>query len=74
MEKSDVKGKYIDLNGGDWVKKILRPALSKKTPKDVAYLFEVARGSMCYGFYFYPLFSMASEQLHDVSTFFRTVY
>ena len=30
-------------------------------------MFEVARGALCYGYYFYPMFALGAEQLYRVS-------
>jgi len=46
---------------------ILRPVLIESTPSEVKGLFEVARGAMAYGFFFYPLYTLASEQLFRVA-------
>lgn len=49
-----------------WVKACLRPQLKSGVPNEVAAMFEVARGSMIYGWFFYPLITLATEQLHRV--------
>ena len=46
---------------------ILEPQLSERVPQDVRALFAVARGTMCYGYYFYPLYMLAAEQLFRVA-------
>jgi len=46
---------------------ILEPQLSTSVPQDVRALFAVARGTMCYGYYFYPLYMLAAEQLFRVA-------
>ena len=45
---------------------ILEPKLSEKVPNEIRQLFEVARGAMCYGYVFYPLWTLATEQLFRV--------
>lgn len=50
----------------DWAEDILSPELSPSVPRDVQDLFEVARGVLCYGCFFYPLYSLGSEQLFRV--------
>lgn len=52
--------------GSDYVKSIQAPSLAGYVPKDIVTLFEVARGTMCYGYFFYPLFSLGNEQLFRV--------
>ena len=44
----------------------LKPQLESSVPKEVVAMFEVARGSMIYGWFFYPLITLATEQLHRV--------
>jgi len=46
---------------------ILAPQLADHVPLEVRALFSVARGTMCYGFYFYPLYTLAAEQLFRVA-------
>jgi len=40
--------------------------LEPSVPEDVAFLFEVTRGSMVYGMFFLPLASLATEQCYRV--------
>lgn len=46
-----------------WVELIQSPKMNPAVPKDIRSLYEVAKGCMTYGVLFYPLFSVASEQL-----------
>jgi hypothetical protein len=55
------------LTADDYLRHILSPELIESVPKDVRALFEVARGAMIYGYFFYPLFTLAAEQLFRVS-------
>ena len=57
----------IHMEGKDWVNSLLEPSLSETVPDDVQALFEVARGAMVYGFFFYPLYTLSSEQLYRVA-------
>lgn len=57
----------IHMEGPDWVNALLEPGLSETVPDDVQALFEVARGAMVYGFFFYPLYTLSSEQLYRVA-------
>ncbi len=50
----------------DWVRRILAPKLLEIVPEDVKNLVEVARGAMLYGVFFYPLFTLGSEQLYRI--------
>jgi hypothetical protein len=49
-----------------WVKACLHVQLNPQVPKDIAAMFEVARGSMIYGWFFYPLITLATEQFHRI--------
>lgn len=49
-----------------WVAETMKPQLATTVPEQVLGLFEVARGSILYGWFFYPLLTLASEQLHRV--------
>lgn len=44
----------------------MKPQLEPCVPEEVAFLYEVARGSMVYGMFFQPLASLATEQLYRV--------
>jgi hypothetical protein len=50
------------LRGEKWVRECLKPQLDPGVPEEVAFLFEVARGSMVYGLYFLPLAALATEE------------
>lgn len=51
----------------DLVDLILDPQLSSAVPHDVQALYEAARASMCYGYFFYPLYTLATQQLFRVA-------
>jgi len=55
------------LTSHDYLDIILKSRLNESVPKDLQALFEVARGAMIYGYFFYPLFSLAVEQLFRVA-------
>ena len=65
---------FVKMSGGvsspmddeQWTREILRPTLSDSIPKEIRTLFEVAQGVMCYGCFFYPLFTLGSEQTFRV--------
>jgi hypothetical protein len=44
----------------------LEPILCKETPKDIINLFEVARGCLLYGYFYYPLYTIGIENLYRV--------
>lgn len=55
------------LTGNDWMRRILKPQLLDEVPIEVRKLFEVARGTLAYGYFFYPLYTLAAEQLFRVA-------
>lgn len=59
-------GEPRSITGDDYLRDILRPELLESVPTDVQALFEVARGAMVYGYFFYPLYTLAAEQLFRV--------
>ncbi len=54
-------------SGDDWLRDILVPSLSEKVPLEVVELYEVARGALVYGYFFYPLYTLGFEQLFRVA-------
>lgn len=46
---------------------ILKPSLIEAIPTEICALFEVARGAVAYGYFFYPLYTLACEQLFRVA-------
>jgi hypothetical protein len=50
----------------NWIEAHLKPQLGANVPPDIAALFEVARGCMIYGWFFYPLLTLAAEQCYRV--------
>jgi hypothetical protein len=55
------------ITSDDYLRDILKPELLESVPTDVQALFEVARGAMAYGYFFYPLYTLAAEQLFRVA-------
>ena len=53
----------------DWVKPFLEPCLEATVPRDVIKVFEIARGSMIYSWFFYPLATLGFEQCTRVAEF-----
>lgn len=60
-------GEPRPITSDDYLRDILRPKLIESVPRDVQALFEVARGAMVYGYFFYPLYTLATEQLFRVA-------
>ncbi len=62
----DVPRHFPGLTEEIWLSIALEPKLIAAVPEEVVRLFEVARGSILYGWFFYPLLTLASEQMHRV--------
>jgi predicted nuclease with RNAse H fold len=62
----DVPKFFPGLTEEVWLLEAMKPQLISAVPEDVVRLFEIARGSILYGWLFYPLLTLASEQLHRV--------
>lgn len=65
--KKSKTGQTISLDLDDYLSPILAISLKGNIPKEICALFEVARGAMAYGYFFYPIFSLAIEQLLRVT-------
>ena len=59
-------GEFRSITSEDYLRDILGPGLTELVPRDVQALFEVARGAMVYGYFFYPIYTLAAEQLYRV--------
>lgn len=55
------------ISADEWVNRFLKPQLDPTVPIEILRLFEVARGSIAYGYFFYPLYTLAGEQLYRVA-------
>jgi hypothetical protein len=51
----------------EWLEIIQKPKLNNKVPDEIHKLFEVARGTMSYGYFFYPIFTFAAEQFTRIA-------
>lgn len=49
-----------------WVSIFHEVKLSDKVPSKIVGLFEVARGAMIYGWFYYPLLTLATEQCYRI--------
>jgi hypothetical protein len=67
VKLSHQDGKISTMTGEEWLGLFLDPRLSMSVPENVRALFEVARGSLAYGYFFYPLYTLACEQLFRVA-------
>ena len=59
-------GRTSQISDDVWVQQILTIELSPAVPQDVRELFEVAQGVLCYGCFFYPLYTLGNEQVYRV--------
>lgn len=51
----------------EWAQIFLSVELSEHVPLEVRQLFAVARGTLVYGFFFYPLYTLGAEQMLRVA-------
>jgi hypothetical protein len=62
----DMPSGFSRLTPDSWVEHNMEPQPGPNVPTDIAALFEVARGAMVYGWFFYPLITLAAEQCSRV--------
>jgi Domain of unknown function (DUF4145) len=55
------------ISADAWLDRFLKPQLDSTVPFEIHRLFEVARGAAAYGYLFYPLYTLAGEQLYRVA-------
>jgi hypothetical protein len=67
VKVSHKDGTTTRMTGEEWLALFLDPTLSKTVPENLRTLFEVARASLAYGYFFYPLYTLACEQLFRVA-------
>jgi len=60
-------GRIETITAKEWARRILEPQLDETVPSEIQRLFEVARGTMLYGFLFYPIYTLAIEQVSRVA-------
>jgi len=60
-------GEVSPMRGEDWVRLVLKPQILETVPNEIQALFEVARGALIYGYFFYPLWTLGTEQLYRVT-------
>lgn len=63
----DQYGNHIALTQERWADEVFEPRLNDSAPEEVKALFEVARGAMLYAYFYYPVMTLASEQLYRVT-------
>ena len=54
------------IKSEEYLTEILSHRLNDWVPEDIHQLHEVTRGSMTYGYYYYPIFTFATEQLFRI--------
>lgn len=60
-------GSQSPVSGAGLVEGFLSIRLNEAVPRPIRAMFEVARGTMCYGYFFYPLYTLGAEQLYRVA-------
>ena len=60
-------GAHRPMTGERWAELILAIDLALYVPRDVRDMWQVARGVLVYGWFFYPLYALGDEQLHRVA-------
>ena len=64
---SPTDGTIIEISREQWLNRFLRPQLNGPVPFEIRKLFEVARGAATYGYFFWPLYTLAGQQLYRVA-------
>lgn len=59
---ADLPKLFSELTEDLWLSSVLKPTLSDGVPREIKGMFEVARGIMIYGWFFYPLLTIGAEQ------------
>jgi len=62
FHRTQTDGSTRPLTISEWFAEIQKAKLEDYIPDEIQKLFEVARGTMLYGYFFYPIFTFASEQ------------
>ncbi len=62
----DVSRFFPNFTQQSWIDFHLRPRLNPTVPEEIILLYETVRGSMIYGWFFYPLLTLASEQCYRI--------
>ncbi|MEO8745806.1 MAG: hypothetical protein ABI455_11130, partial [Candidatus Dormiibacterota bacterium] len=48
-------GTIRPISGEEYLEDVLAPKLDPAVPREIRRLFEIGRGTMAYGYFFYPL-------------------
>lgn len=60
-------GEVAPVTGQDRARAFLSVEMGAHVPQEVRDLFAVARGTMLYGEFFYPLYTLGDQQMHRVT-------
>jgi hypothetical protein len=60
-------GSTHPVSPNEWFNDLQKPKLVNSVPEEIQKLYEVARGVMIYGYFFYPIFTFASEQFTRIA-------
>ncbi len=63
----DVEHGPVGMLADDWAQLILGVDVSPRAPEEIRTLFAVGRGTLIYGWFYYPLYSVGEDQLHRVA-------
>lgn len=61
-----ITGQIHRITADEFASTFLAIELGQMVPKDVVALFQVARGTLLYGYFFYPLYAIGQDQLWRV--------
>jgi hypothetical protein len=60
-------GAVRPMSGADYMEAVLEPKLDPNVPLEIRRLFEIGRGMMAYGYFFYPLYAASVDHLYRVA-------
>lgn len=61
-----ITGQVHRITADDFASTFLSIELGDRVPEDIVAMFKVARGTMLYGYFFYPLYALGQDQLWRV--------
>ena len=60
-------GARVDISADGWAERFLAIELSSGVPEEIREMWDVARGVLLYGWFFYPLYALGEDQLRRVA-------